>query len=99
MGWGLGRYGMTGDPNFGGYLNAKQAAAFLGGRSVRWFRRHLHEIPHYKLYDRLLFDPKELRAYVQKTAERVNPVDLDAILASLGLSKSGGQGRMLKDKG
>jgi hypothetical protein len=83
---------MTNEPNLGGYLNAKQAAAFLGGRSVRWLRSHLYEIPHYKLYDRLLFDPKELKAFVQKEAERVNPIDLDAIIASLGLPKRGKRG-------
>ena len=88
--------GMTNESNLGGYLNAKQAAEFLGGRSVRWLRSHLHEIPHFKLYDRLLFDPKELRAFVQKEAERVNPIDLDALIASLGLPKRGGRGRTPK---
>jgi hypothetical protein len=90
---------MIGEPNLGGYLNAKQAAAFLGGRSIRWLRSHLHEIPHYKLYDRLLFDPKELEAFVQKKAERVNPIDLDELLASLGFPKRGGRRGTLKVKG
>lgn len=47
-----------------GFLNIRQATEFLGGRSVSWVRSHLHEIPYRKLYDRLLFDPQELRAYV-----------------------------------
>ncbi len=71
-----------------GYLNVRQAASFLGGRSVSWLRGHLHEIPHRKLYDRLLFDPQELRAFVEQNAEKKNPIDLDAIVAGvLGQSK------------
>ena len=67
----------------GGYLNIRQAAAFLGGRSVSWLRSHLHEIPYYRLYDRLLFSPDALRAFVEKTAEKHNPIDLDKIVASV----------------
>ncbi len=72
-----------------GYLNVAQAAEFLGGRSVAWLRTHLADIPHLKLYDRLLFDPAELRVFVERNAERRNPVDLDAVVASvLGPRKS-----------
>jgi hypothetical protein len=63
-----------------GFLNIRQAAAFLGGRSVSWLRSHLHEIPHRKLYDRLLFDPAELRAFVEKNAKQRGPANLDALL-------------------
>ncbi|OGO35301.1 MAG: hypothetical protein A2Z03_07765 [Chloroflexi bacterium RBG_16_56_8] len=66
-----------------GFLNIRQAAEFLGGRSVRWVRSHLHEIPHRKLYDRLLFDPLELRAYVEACSERHLPIDIDAIVAQV----------------
>ena len=66
-----------------GYLNVRQAAEFLGGRSVSWLRSHLHEIPHRKLYDRLLFDPAELRAFVEARSERKIPVDLDCLVAEV----------------
>ena len=66
-----------------GYLNIRQAAEFLGGRSVSWLRSHLHEIPHRKLYDRLLFDPAELRAFVEARSERKIPVDLDCLVAEV----------------
>jgi hypothetical protein len=66
-----------------GYLNVRQAASFLGGRSVSWLRSHLHEVPHQKLYDRLLFDPAELRAFVEQRAEKKNPIDLDTIVAGV----------------
>jgi len=66
-----------------GYLNVRQAAAFLGGRSVSWLRSHLHDVPHLKLYDRLLFDPAELRKWVEATAKRHLPVDLDEIAREL----------------
>ena len=63
-----------------GYLNVRQAAIFLGGRSVSWLRSHLHEIPHRRLYDRLLFDPAELRSFVESRSERKIPVDLDGLV-------------------
>ena len=66
-----------------GYLNIRQAANFLGGRSVSWLRSHLHDIPHRKLYDRLLFDPVELRAFVEARSERRNPVDLDDLVSAV----------------
>jgi hypothetical protein len=66
-----------------GYLNVRQAAAFLGGRSVAWMRSHLHEIPHRKLYDRLLFDPEELHAFVEVKSQRKNPIDVDAVVAAV----------------
>lgn len=66
-----------------GYLNIRQAADFLGGRSLSWIRSHLHEIPHRKLYDRLLFDPDELRAFVEARAERRNALDLDDLVAEV----------------
>lgn len=66
-----------------GYLDIHGARKFLGGKSVSWVRSHLHEIPHRKLYDRLLFDPQELRAFVEQHAEKKNPIDLDAIVAGV----------------
>ena len=66
-----------------GYLNIRQAADFLGGRSLSWLRSHLHEIPHRKLYDRLLFDPEELRAFVETRSERRNVLDLDDLVAEV----------------
>lgn len=66
-----------------GYLNIRQAADFLGGRSLSWIRYHLHEIPHRKLYDRLLFDPNELRAFVEARAERRYALDLDDLVAEV----------------
>ncbi len=65
------------------FLNVREAAVYLGGRSASWLRSHLADIPHLKLYDRLLFDPADLRAFVEKKAERRNPVDLDAGVASV----------------
>ena len=66
-----------------GYLNIRQAADFLGGRSLSWLRSHLHEIPHRKLYDRLLFDPEELRAFVETRSERRSVLDLDDLVAEV----------------
>jgi hypothetical protein len=66
-----------------GYLNIRQAAQFMGGRSVSWLRSHLNEIPHYRLYDRLLFDPVSLRAFVERTAEKCSPIDVDAVVAQV----------------
>jgi hypothetical protein len=66
-----------------GYLDIHGARQFLGNRSVSWLRLHVHEIPHLKLYDRLLFSPDELQAWVLATAERHNPVDVDAVVASV----------------
>ncbi len=72
-----------------GYINIHEAARFLGGRSVSWVRSHLHEMPHRKLYDRLLFDPVELRAFVEANAERRNPIDIDAIVHDVMGSSAG----------
>ena len=66
-----------------GYLDIHGARAFLGNKSVSWLRLHLQEIPHLKLYDRLLFDPKELRAYVEATAERHVPVNAKEMVATV----------------
>lgn len=66
-----------------GYLNVRQAAEFLGGRSVSWLRSHIHEIPHRKLYDRLLFDPIELRTFVEARSTRRTPVDLDSLVSEV----------------
>lgn len=66
-----------------GYLNIRQAAEFLGGRSISWLRSHLHEIPHRKLYDRLLFDPDELRAFVEARSDRRIVLDLDDLVAEV----------------
>lgn len=66
-----------------GYLNIRQAAEFLGGRSVSWLRSHLHEIPHRKLYDRLLFEPVELRTFVEARSTRRTPVDLDSLVSEV----------------
>lgn len=74
-----------------GYLDIHGARQFLGNRSLSWLRLHVHEIPHMKLYDRLLFDPAELRAWVVATAERHNPVDVDALVAEVMQPK--GKGR------
>jgi hypothetical protein len=74
---------MTTDPLNGRYLNIREAGVYLGGRSVSWVRSHLSEIPHRRLYDRLLFDPAELRAFVEANSEKRNPVDVDAIVSSV----------------
>ncbi len=66
-----------------GYLNVREAAAFLGGRSVSWLRSHLGDVPHLRLYDRLLFDPVRLKEWVEATAERRDPVDVDAVVAGV----------------
>lgn len=64
-----------------GYLNSREAARFLGGRSLRWLRSHLHKIPHLRLYDRLVFDPAELRRWVVRTAERgAAGIDISTII-------------------
>ena len=71
-----------------GYLDPHGARKFLGDKSMAWLRLHLHEIPHLKLYDRLLFDPVELRSWVERTAERHVPVDVDAVVREvMGVSR------------
>jgi len=66
-----------------GFLDVHGARKFLGNKSLSWLRLHISEIPHYRLHDRLLFDPQELRAYVMATAERCVPIDVDAVVASV----------------
>ena len=73
----------TSHEQMGGFLNAHGARKFLGGRSLSWLRSHLHEIPHLKLYDRLLFDPVELKAWVLAHAERHVLVDVDGLVSSV----------------
>lgn len=70
-----------------GYLDIHGARQFLGNKSLSWLRLQIAEIPHLKLYDRLLFDPAELRAWVERTAERVNPVDVDAVVREVMQTK------------
>lgn len=74
-----------------GYLDIHGARKFLGGRSLSWLRLHVHEIPHRKLFDRLIFDPVELRQWVEATAERHVPIDVDAVVAQV--MKPGRKGR------
>ncbi len=66
-----------------GYLDIHGARKFLGDKSVSWMRVHINEIPHRKLYSQLLFDPIELKLWVERTAEKCAPVDVDAIVASV----------------
>jgi hypothetical protein len=63
-----------------GFLDIHGARQFLGNKSLSWLRLHVSEIPHYRLHDRLLFDPQELRAYVLTAAERHNPIDVDKLV-------------------
>ena len=67
------------DP-FPGYIGPHEARKFLGGRSMSWLRSHLHEIPHLKLYDRILFDRLKLQEWVEQTAVKCDPVDVDSIV-------------------
>lgn len=66
-----------------GYLDIHGARQFLGNRSVSWLRVHIGEIPHVKLYDRLLFDPTELRAWVEQTSVRHVPIDVNKLVAEV----------------
>lgn len=66
-----------------GYLNFDGMLSFLGGKSRSWGRLHIHEIPHRKLFGTLIFDPLELRAWVEHTAERDVPVDVNALVRSV----------------
>jgi hypothetical protein len=66
-----------------GYLDIHGARQFLGNKSVSWIRSHISEIPHRKLYSQLLFCPLELRVWVEATAERHTPVDVDAVVAEV----------------
>jgi hypothetical protein len=63
-----------------GYLDIHGARKFLGDKSVSWMRLHINEIPHKKLYSQLLFCPLELRQWVEATAEKHVPVDVDGIV-------------------
>lgn len=74
-----------------GFLDFNGMLAFLGGKSRAWGRLHIAEIPHLKLYDRLLFDPAELRAWVTATAERHVPVDVDGVVAAVMQPKKKGR--------
>lgn len=53
-----------------GFLYIPRSEEFMGERSVSWLRSHRHETPHRKLYDRFLFNPVELRAFVEKHTPR-----------------------------
>lgn len=63
-----------------GFLDVHGARQFLGNKSLSWLRSHIDQIPHRKLFDRLIFDPLELRQWVEATAERHVPVDVDAVV-------------------
>ena len=66
-----------------GFLNIRQAAEFLGGRSISWMRKNLvgpDAIPGVKLNDRWLFRPEELSGWVERQGERNASIDLDQIL-------------------
>ena len=72
---------VLGRDSMAGFFNSREAARFLGGRSLRWLRAHLHDIPHLRLYDRLIFDPAELRRWVERTAERsAAGIDISTII-------------------
>jgi excisionase family DNA binding protein len=51
-----------------GFLDAKGAAEFLGGCSVKRIYNLVERgaIPHHKPHGRLLFDPQELREWVER---------------------------------
>ena len=66
-----------------GFLSFDGMLAYFGGKSRGWGRQHVHEIPHLKLYDRLLFDPAELRAWVERTATKHVPIDVDRVVAEV----------------
>jgi hypothetical protein len=66
-----------------GYLDIHGARQFLGNKSLSWLRLHISELPHYRLYDRLLFSPQELSDWVMRTAEKHVPVDVDAIVSQV----------------
>jgi len=70
-----------------GYLDFNGMLRFMGGKSKAWGRLHAHEIPGMKLYGQWLYDPRELDAWVRRTAER--PVDVDAIVAEVMKPKKG----------
>ena len=55
-----------------GYLDVKGAAHFLGGCSPKRIYNLVERgaIPHYKPHGRLLFDPRELREWVEGRGER-----------------------------
>ena len=66
-----------------GFLDFNGMLAFLGGKSRAWGRLHISEIPHYRLYDRLLFSPQELSDWVTRTAVRHDPIDIDGVIAQV----------------
>jgi hypothetical protein len=51
-----------------GFLDVKGAAAFLGGCSPKRIYNLVERgaIPYYKVHGRLLFDPRELRDWVER---------------------------------
>ena len=69
-----------------GYLSVAEASRYLG-RSPRWIRRRLPEIPHYKPpAGQILFKVSDLEAYLERF--RVEPsappeLDLEQILGEI----------------
>lgn len=66
----------------GGFLDIDGAREFLGNRSRSWVRHHVvaSGLPCRKLFDRLLFDPVELRAWVEKNATRPAALDVAGLV-------------------
>lgn len=77
-----------------GYLPIAAAARFIG-RSPRWLRRRLNQIPHYRPPEgQLLFKAADLESYLdQFRVEPTRPakVDLDEILADVAPRRRGRQ--------
>lgn len=72
-----------------GYLSLSAAAAYVG-RSPRWLRRRLSEIPHYRPdHSGILFRCSDLDGYLSRF--RKEPLNLDAVVSSvLGQRKGRG---------
>jgi hypothetical protein len=63
-----------------GYLDTRGTAEFLS-HSVRWVRINLVRLPHYRVGGKILYDPIQLKRWVEAHAEP--HVDVAAIIAKV----------------
>jgi hypothetical protein len=73
-----------------GYLDSRGGAEFLS-HSVRWIRKNLHRLPHYRVGGKILFDPVQLRRWVESHAEP--HVDVAAIVDKVAGARRARDGR------
>lgn len=64
-----------------GFLNFQRASEYIG-RSPRWLRQHINEIPHYKPGTgvQILFLVEDLKTYMDRFRVEPQNIDIRAIV-------------------